>query len=235
MTYCFISVVIINIIIIVLNIKKDNKKNIYLVIAFDIALALAILSYMWIPSEEYDLYRYYSWMDNMQNLKGSKLINYLYTSRGEPLTMTYFYIISKTNNYSLLQFFPTLIVYFIIFYMIIDYVTEKKYNRTMILIMCLLFVSLYKFILLPSGIRSTFGLTLFSLGLYLEYIKRNKKWYIKLLYILSLTIHNGTIILLLIRILLSFIHKLDIKKVIGLCAIYLIIIILLCFHKKLLK
>ena len=118
MTYCFISVVIINIIIIVLNIKKDNKKNIYLVIAFDIALALAILSYMWIPSEEYDLYRYYSWMDNMQNLKGSKLINYLYTSRGEPLTMTYFYIISKTNNYSLLQFFPTLIVYFIIFYII---------------------------------------------------------------------------------------------------------------------
>lgn len=204
MIYVLIAAVLLSIIPIIISYKKNCKKIMYLILAFDFSFALAVLAYYWVPSKEYDLSRYYTWMDNMRIFKGDILVDYLFFSRGEPLTMGYFYLIALTNNYSLLPFFPTLIGYFIMFYIIIDYCQLKKYGNKMTIFLIILFISLFKYIFLVSGIRSTLAMILCVLALYKEFIKNNNKWYIKLLYFVALGIHNGIIALIFIRLLINF-------------------------------
>lgn len=219
MIYCLITILLLSIVPITISYKKNHKKIMYLILAFDFSFALAVLAYYWVPSKEYDLSRYYTWMDNMQVFKGDILIDYLFFARGEPITMVYFYIISLTNNYSLLPFFPTLIGYFIMFYIIIDYCQIKKYSNKMTIFLILLFISLFKYIFLVSGIRSTFAMILCTLALYKEFIKNNQKWYIKILYLVALGIHSGIIAIIFIRILIS------IKRILKMKATKLVIFI----------
>lgn len=219
MIYCLITILLLSIVPIIISYKKNHKKIMCLILAFDFSFALAVLAYYWVPSKEYDLSRYYTWMDNMQVFKGDILIDYLFFSRGEPITMVYFYIISLTNNYSLLPFFPTLIGYFIMFYIIIDYCQIKKYSNKMTIFLILLFISLFKYIFLVSGIRSTFAMILCTLALYKEFIKNNQKWYIKILYLVALGIHSGIIAIIFIRILIS------IKRILKMKATKLVIFI----------
>ena len=204
MIYVLIAVILFSIIPIIISYKKDYKKIMYLILAFDFSFALATLAYFWVPSQEYDLSRYYDWMNNMKIFEGDILIDYMFFSRGEPLTMLYFYLVSLSNNYSVVPFFPTLIGYFIMFYIIIDYCQLKKYNNKMTIFLVLVFISLFKYIFLVSGIRSTLAMILCVLALYKEFIKNNNKWYIKVLYFVALGIHNGIIALIFIRVLINF-------------------------------
>ena len=204
MIYVLIAVILFSIIPIIISYKKDYKKIMYLILAFDFSFALATLAYFWVPSQEYDLSRYYDWMNNMKIFEGEILIDYMFFSRGEPLTMLYFYLVSLSNNYSVVPFFPTLIGYFIMFYIIIDYCQLKKYNNKMTIFLVLVFISLFKYIFLVSGIRSTLAMILCVLALYKEFIKNNNKWYIKVLYFVALGIHNGIIALIFIRVLINF-------------------------------
>ena len=82
MIYVLIVLVLLSIIPIIISYKKNCKKIMYLILAFDFSFALAVLAYYWVPSEEYDLSRYYTWMDNMRIFKGDILIDYLFFSRG---------------------------------------------------------------------------------------------------------------------------------------------------------
>ncbi len=225
MIYVLIVLVLLSIIPIIISYKKNCKKIMYLILAFDFSFALAVLAYYWVPSEEYDLSRYYTWMDNMRIFKGDILIDYLFFSRGEPLTMGYFYLVALTNNYSLLPFLPTLIGYFIMFYIIIDYCQLKKYSNKMTIFLILIFIALFKYIFLVSGIRSTLAMILCVLALYKEFIKNNNRWYIKLLYFLALGIHNGIIALIFIRLLINFkrILRMKVKTIV----IYIVILIII--------
>lgn len=225
MIYVLIAVLLLSIAPAIICYKKNYKKIMCLILAFDFSFALAVFAYYWVPSEEYDLSRYYTWMNNMQVFKGDILINYLFFERGEPITMVYFYIISLIDNYSLLPFFPTLISYFIMFYIIIDYCQINKYSNKMTIFLILLFISLFKYIFLVSGIRSTFAMILCTLALYEEFIKSNKKWYIKLLYVIALGIHNGVIAIIFVRILLNINKILKMKTIRLIFTIITIIVI----------
>ncbi len=231
MIYILLMLLLISIIPIVICYKKNYKKIVYLILAFDFSFALAVLAYFWEPSTEYDLFQYYKWLDNMRVFKGEILIDYLFFSRGEPLTMIYFYIVALTNNYSLLPFIPTLLGYFIIFYTIIDYCQLKKYDCKLMLILSLIFISLFKYIFLISGIRATFALILCVWALYEEFIKNNGKWYIKLIYLLALGIHNGVLLVIFIRILLSFkkILKIKVKTLVLIIIVTIAISLLFLF------
>ena len=142
MHYVVLVLLFISLILIKLFYDKQQIKKVLLIIAFDISLLLALLAYYWIPTDEYDLFRYYEWMHNMQNLKGLDLISYL-LSRGEYLSMLYFYVISIIDNFALLQFFPVLIGYMIIFYLIIDFSSIKKIKWPITLFCLLLVLSLF--------------------------------------------------------------------------------------------
>lgn len=178
--------------------KSSNKKNI--AIAFTISIILAILAIFFYPDSEYDLNSYYSWMDNMLTFNTNDLINYIFY-RFEFVIMTYLLLIAKTGLYNMLQFFPTLIFYFIMIYTILDYSSRKRISTFNKIIVIILFLSLFKYVFVVACFRYVLAYSLFFFGLYLEFIKgcRDKKSY--MFYVIPIFIHTSSILLLLFRLL----------------------------------
>ena len=222
MLFLVIGLFVLSIILMYILTKKKQTKKMWFVVFFDISLILAFLSYHWIPSKEYDLFRYYEWLENMQRFKGSELISYLF-NRGEYLTMAYFYVISVIGNFSLLQFFPVLIGYIIIFYLIIDYSFNKKTKWFITLFCTLIVLSLFKYISMVSVFRASLAFLVFTLMLYLREYKNLNSKITAILCILSILIHNSMILVVGI-FLLTFIKN---KKIVLM--FYLVLLFTLIF------
>ncbi len=175
------------------------KNKIYYLIPLVLAIILGVLSYFYVPVKGYDLFEYYSWMDKMLFFNPINLLNYIFY-RAEFLIMSYFYLMALIGNKQLVQVFPTILFYFIIFYMIFDYVKVKKCDKKCLILIIVLFLALFKYISAVSCLRYTLAFSIFALGLYLEYIKEKKGLY-KLLYIIPIFIHTSSFVLLIFRIL----------------------------------
>lgn len=188
------------------SLKKFFLKNNHIILALLIASALATLSYFFKPRLGYDLYAYNLWLDTMMSLNKVDLINYIFHS-GEFLIMLYFYFIALMGNYSLVQVFPTLIFYFIIFYMIFDYAKLKKKSTMKVILTSILFCSLFKYVFVVSCMRYPLAYVIFTLGLYLEFIKHKKSILYKFIYIIPIFIHISSFMLLIFRILLELKNK----------------------------
>lgn len=185
-----------------------KKNKLYYIIPFFIALLLAILAYNFYPIHgNYDLSKYYHLMD-MIRIKDAETMIYLRNDI-EVFGRLFMYIISAIGNYRLLQFFPVLIFYSIMLYIIFDYYKNYTHfhSKLPLIFICLLFVTLFRFVLIASSFRYSLAYAIFILGLYLDLVKKNKKKLIKLFYILPIFIHKSTIILLLFRLLVEIKNK----------------------------
>lgn len=182
------------------SVKFFMIKNINIVIPVVIATLLSILAYFFNPSTGYDLNSYYGWLDKLAGYNTKDVI-YMITYRGEIIIMFYFYIIAKIGIYSLLQVLPTFIFYFIMFFIIFDYSKINNISIKKTLIVCLIFVSLYQYVFIVSGVRCGLAYCIFIFALYLDYIKKKKNVVILLIYIIPLFIHTSIIILLFFRLL----------------------------------
>ena len=184
--------------------KRYNFDNILIPLIF--SLLFALLAYYYVPTKGYDLYEYYSWMDKMLAFNTNDLLNYIFY-RGEFVIMGYFYLIALIGNYSLAQFFPVFFIYFIMFYIIFDYGKLKNKGIKEILFVCLTFISLFKFIFAVSSFRYVLAYSIFTLGIYFEFIKNKKNIFYKLLYIIPLFIHTSSFILIFFRLILIIKNK----------------------------
>ncbi len=192
-------------------IKKDKKHtNLYLLI---IAAFLALFSYIYRPNYSEDLYRHHEYTMEYQYMDMDGLMNEL-VNEPEQLSIIYKYLISKTGNYDLLQFFTSTICFFIIFYLLNQYTKKNKDCGIWKQIAVWLFViSGFHFIVITSGIFYTLALEIFSLGVYMDYERGRKKTSL-LLYIIPSFIHTcavlPTILLILYKLLKS---KITLKNV----------------------
>lgn len=182
------------------------KTNWHYLVPIILATILGIIAYFYIPTKGYDLFEYNIWMNNMLTLNTKDLINYI-LYRGEIIIMIYFYIIALIGNYQLVQVFPTILFYTIIFYIIFDFAKERKVSKEIIIFCIITFLALFKYIFVVSSFRYSLAYVIFSLGLYFEYIKDKKGILYKLLYIIPMFIHTSSFILLLFRIIMCFKNK----------------------------
>lgn len=190
-----------------INHKSKKEKFIVYIVPLIIATILGILSYMFYPKDGYDLCSYYSWMGKMLTFNNLDLVNYIFHN-GEFIIMTYFYLIARIGNFHLVQFFPTLIIYYIVLYIIFDYARARNISWKNILIVILIFLSLFKFVFAVSSFRYTLAYSIFSLGIYLDLVKNNNHKFIKILYVIPLFIHISSLILLMFRLIFMIKNKL---------------------------
>ena len=157
-----------------LGLKKDKKhKNVYLII---IAIFVALFSYNYRPKSEEDLYRHH--IDTMQYEDASvEVLAKDISQKPEQLSTVYKFIISKTGNQDLLQFFTSAMSFFILFYLLNEYTEKNKDVKGWKLFGIWIFVLAgFHFIVITSGIFYTLALEVFSLGVYLDYEKKRKVW-----------------------------------------------------------
>lgn len=170
--------------------KKDKRHRVvYLGI---IALFIALFSYNITPSVKDDLYRHqtdameyskWDWGDVMSVMPKTT----------EQAALIYKYLIGKTGDVRLLQFFATFLSYFIIFYLIDYYVRKSakmdQLSKTMI---ALLVATSFSFITVSGNIFCNLALVLFSFGFFIKYEKKRNVLGI-VLCVSAILIHSSTL------------------------------------------
>lgn len=183
-----------------------KKDKFYFLIPIITAFILAILAYYFYPvGGNFDLSKYYYLMD-MIKLNDAESLTYI-NNYIEIIFRFYMYLITYIGNYHLLQFFPVLIFYLLLFYIIFDYGKTNNYSKFLVIVVFLLCLTLFRFALIASSIRYGLAYIIFAVGLYLELIKKSASKWIKLLYIFPIFIHKTSIILLLFRLLIEIKNK----------------------------
>lgn len=152
--------------------KKDKKhKKVYL---FIIAIILALFSYCYKPTASEDLYAHH--VDTMQykNMSMNKLTEEV-SKKPEQLSVIYKYVISKTGNPDLLQFFAAFVCYAILLYLLNEYSERSNGISALKKVAIWVFViSGFHYLVITSGIFYTLALEIFSLGVYIDYEKKRK-------------------------------------------------------------
>lgn len=178
---------------------RQNKKhrNIYLAI---IAVFCALFSYSYQPTSVEDLYRHHIDTAQYENMSMEKFSDVV-SSNSEQISIVYKYLISKTGNLNLLQFFTSAVSFFILLYLLTEYSSVEKEVRGWKLVGIWFFVlSGFHFLVITSGIFYTLALELFSLGVYMDY-KKNRKLFAWILYIAPILIHTCCFLPFLVMIL----------------------------------
>lgn len=221
-TVVFLVVPIISVPLLIIGACYDKKyRMIYLLF---LSFVLAIIAYNWLPSKEYDLYRYHLILDKMRNIDFKNFLD-IYITQKEIISNFLFYLISKlSENNSMLEFIITFMTYGIIFYIVQDYAKIQKYNNLIFIISLLYIISSIRYLSLISGIRNMFAVVIFALGIYLEYVKKDKKWKCNILYISTIFIHISSLLVVAIKFIYTYIfkEKINIGKIILIGGLFLL-------------
>ena len=186
---------------------KKHKKF----IAILLATSLACIAYIWKPDSHMDLYRWHLNMKYFSKANISALIGYIKLNF-EPLNYTIKFIIAKNGNYNLLQFFVSMIGYYLIFWMLSDYHKVKDISNFSFFVVTTFILMSLKYIDFISGLWFNFAIIIFALGVYLNYIKQTRymHW---LFYIIPILIHTSSIYLLIILVITKILKLKDYKKI----------------------
>ncbi len=175
-----------------------------------IAFSLACIAYIWLPASHYDLYRWHLEANMFVNYNISDLIKHI-SINYEPINYIIKYVFAKVGDLNLIQFFVSYVGYSIIFWIISDYSKEKKLNAISVLVVSLLSFLIIGYINFISGLWFTLAIINFSLGIYLNYVKKTKRlhW---LFYIFSVCIHMSTAYIFILMVISKVVDVKNIKK-----------------------
>lgn len=164
-----------------------------------IAFQLALIAYIWIPSENMDLYR---WHESVKYFTVHHKIDDLLkviSEQLEPLNYLSKYLCARIGNKNLLQFSITFTTYSEMLWILSDYSENKKLKVRTVFICTAIILLSKEYIGLISGLFFNFATTTFVLGYYLERYK-NKKTLAIILYICAICIHISTLYLVVLYI-----------------------------------
>lgn len=160
-----------------------------------LAIAMTYVAYFYQSRYVGDLERYMNLLSLYKGIPFLECFDRFYT--GLYALDIFFWICAGFNDGRVLVLFTAFILYFITFYVSLDYLKEHVNITTYHILGVITFI----FTLLPyynylSSIRSSLALSFGTLALYLEYVKGEKKLGNYLLYVLPLFFHlSGSLVI----------------------------------------
>ena len=173
--------------------------NLKRILPYIIGGVLAFISVFVIFKPEFDLHVYTEIIDIMHSLNTDELLIYI-LGRGEWLSLPYLYIMGKIGLTGFIQVIPTFFFYYIITYIVFDYIEYKKYDKKYGVLILILIFSLYKYQIVVAGIRFSLAMSILLLAEYLRNVKRRDLKKIGFLYILPGLIHMAFLPFVLFRL-----------------------------------
>lgn len=192
------------------NINMISDRSKYIIIS--LSLILAVVSYYWVPTSDYDLYRYREFVNNYTFFGLKDTISYMF-SRGEYITMLYFYIMSFVSDRAIIQVLPVFLIYLFLFTYLFN-LSNTAYKKTRSIFgvgLMIYYFSRLHYIFIISSFRFWFGFILFMIIQNLIVKKRISRYWI----IVPIFIHNSIAILLLIWILVNILNKKSKYVIVG--------------------
>lgn len=209
----FIACPILSIPFIVVGLKNNSKhRNLFL---FLIASLFALFSYCYNPTASDDLYRHHEEVRQYENTDLGTLLEKMADSP-EQISIAYKFIIGKTGNENLLQYFVALLCYFILLYLL-DVNSKENEDVSILKKIGVWFFVLsgFHYLVITSGMFYTLALEIFSLGIFFDY-KFKKKKLGTLLCILPVFIHTCAVLPLVVLVIFKMLgSKMTTKSIIG--------------------
>ncbi|MHA5065623.1 EpsG family protein [Cetobacterium somerae] len=203
---------------------KNKNNNKYLII---ISIYYGFFGLLFLSKEAYDIRVHYQIFSQIVVYSNREFYEFLLKEKDWVIFIFYKILSCFTTNPRWIGFFSALISYGIPFYLIIDYSHRKKMKSSEIFLFLFLFLGIFPSYMF-SGMRNFNAVCLFSLGIYIIDVLKNKKGYI--LIIISSLLHISLLILCIIFIASKFIKITKIKIVLS----SLVTLILIIFSKKIL-
>ncbi len=178
--------------------------------AIPFAILYGTLGYNLYPNSETDLTRYYTMVDRLRNVN---LIEVLATDIEQLYTKDIlFYFISQTENNQILPFIVGVICYWIVFYIFFDTVNRLELNKRKngkfhIIMLGLVMTSIISPYSIIGNVRCVLSYFIVSFAAYREWVQKKKNLLTYILYIIPIGLHTSTIIVLIMRLITPFLHK----------------------------
>ena len=182
------------------NPKTTTKFN--KIISISIILSLALIAFLIEPQKTNDLYRHFAGIDRFREYGSFNDINAEYNDIIGAKIL--FYIISFLPSNHFLPLIAIIVTYGILFYIIDDFSKRNiVYTRT-IAMSIFLGISICDFYSTMSGVRNTMAFAFLALSLYKDLIKKEKGIKIIWPYIIAVSIHPASWIVIALRLVLEF-------------------------------
>lgn len=214
MLYVFFVAVLILIISIIMLIyfsfiNKKTNPNINKIMTICIMLALMVIAFLIEPKETNDLYRHFSWIDRFR-ISGFFGVSEYDDVIGAKIL---FYLISFLPSNHFLPVIAILITYGMFFYIINNFAKEHKLNSRIVAISIFLGFSICDFSSTISGVRNTMAFAFLALSLYKDLIKNEKGIKIILPYLIAVSIHPSSWIVVVARLILKLKYNEKLKYI----------------------
>jgi hypothetical protein len=177
------------------------KKN-FALFYFISAFLLSFISIFYIPDEAADLFKYFEILGDMR-IFGIQYFFAFSNFPSQPLFYYYLYLMSYFD-FSFLPFFSSFLFYSTTFFLMFSLRNRFKINYFLGSLVFLFFIFSLPYISLISGIRNMLAFSLFTIGLYAEFIKKMNSFLVLLFYFTLIFLHNTILILFVVRLFLIF-------------------------------
>ncbi len=175
---------------------------------FVISLFFAVMSYSYVPLDETDLSRYFDYIDNFVFLSFWDGVMHIY--EGQPglyIFNAVAWIAAHSHDYHLLPAVSTFFVYYIGLYITFVIFQNEKISYRFLRIYLLLLVCFIDWYAIANNVRNILAFSLVGLAVFRDVYQRKRGLYTLLLYILPITIHPTSIILILLRAVVKITQK----------------------------
>lgn len=196
----------------------DSKKK-GILYSILIGVSLGLVSYYFVPPSTYDLFRHHIKVSYMFGFSFEQLLNYIPKSGDELLPILIEYVAALFRNKDIIQLIVVSSGYSIILYLLYDYRKMIQLNNLLFIPLAIFVFFGFNVLYFISGLWFYLGVILFSLAIYMDYIKKSNKILCYIIYVFSLLFHNAIIFsFVLLLIYKLFKNKLSFKVVL-LCII----------------
>lgn len=178
---------------------------------FIVSITLAMLAFFVVPDSSMDLYRYY---DIINYYKEFTVKNINFILEFEPLSILYFFFISRLPDERIFSFINIFIIYGFSTDLIYKHAKRYDLSKNAILISFIFLLFSVSFYLVVSTVRSALVFVLFIYFLYLELVEKKYTRFCWFIYILLCLFHSSAFFLLIIRILLPLKKKIPEKIIV---------------------
>ncbi|SDP40713.1 EpsG family protein [Eubacterium maltosivorans] len=178
---------------------------------FIVSITLAMLAFYVIPDSSMDLYRYY---DIISYYKEFTIKNIKFILEFEPLSILYFFFVSRLPDERIFSFINIFIIYGLSTNLIYKHAIRYELSKNAILISFMFLLFSVSFYLVVSTVRSALVFVVFIYFSYLELVEKKYTKLCWIIYVMLCLFHSSSFFLLIIRILLLLKKKIPGKIIV---------------------
>lgn len=182
------------------------NRNEWIIFAIVLISGLVMVAFGIVPPEEWDLYRHYELLEDMNHGGWDYIANESIYSH-LPIINFLYAVVSVTEVYQLLPCLVVMICYGIGFYLLKDTMRGGGGDSRFIAFAIIFNLALCPFLHMVSGIRNILAYAICALIFYLDIYKKVNKILIYILYFATIFIHPSSILICCIRVLIPILLK----------------------------